>query len=415
MVAPVEMAEAITTFNPDSATVETDVDAQIRIIVLNSAYCTPIYSDFDMDELLAMHIRVPVRSFNENGTWTTKYQNFYIDKKQIATWETDNGGSEITNTRRTQPNPIGEVYVVHIRNYTRGDSLFGQDDIQMAEKLNEEMTDATTNIGQILKYHADPVTLIFGAKSANLQKGPNKIWGNLPKDGKVENLELQGDLEASNKYLAEVKEDLHALMGVPEIAQGTKQAISNTSGVALHTMYLPLIEQAEIKHLMYEPGIIRTLVLAIRWMSHLGILYVRDEDGNRRPVDGRSSNANLTESDYEDMELQTEIVWKSPLPKDRQVEVQIQTAKIEAGLQDRRGALKELGEQDIDKKIEAIERDVEERAELMRKVAPPPNDLPNGGGGAGGQRTGVPATGNEAGNGQTTGDSEAQQGRPREG
>ncbi len=404
MVAPVEMAEAITKFNPESATVETDLSTAIRIVVLNSAYCTPIYSDFDMDELVGMHLRIPVRRFNTNGTWDTKYQNFYIDKQEIRTWETDVGGNTVS-AEETTPNAIGEVYVVHIRNFVNGDSLFGQDDIQIAEKLNEEITDSTTNIGQIIKYHADPVTLIFGAKSGSLQKGPNKIWGNLPKDGDVKNLELQSDLEASNKYRETVTTDLHALMGVPEIAQGTKQAISNTSGVALHTMYLPLIEQSEIKHLMYSPGIVRVLVLTLRWMYHLKKMYLRDDEGNRAPIDGRSNKSKMTEDDYADIQLTTELVWNSPLPKDRLVEAQIEIAKLQAGLQDIPSALKNLGEQNIEQKVKKIEEDAKRRAKIALETSPPPVE--------GNNRTGVPTSGQESGNGQNTSESEEPRGRPR--
>ncbi len=99
-----------------------------------------------------------------------------------------------------------------------------------------------------------PITCIFGAKAKQLEKGPRQIWAGLPSDARVENLRLEGDLTAANTYLDKVKLAIHELSDVPEGSLGGMQAISNTSGVALHLQYQPLVEKTQRKKAQYEPG-----------------------------------------------------------------------------------------------------------------------------------------------------------------
>ena len=73
------------------------------------------------------------------------------------------------------------------------------------------------------------------------------MWGGLPKDAKVENLTMNTDLAASNTYVADIKKSIHEVGCVPENALGDIGAISNTSGVALQIMNMPLVERTNVK------------------------------------------------------------------------------------------------------------------------------------------------------------------------
>ena len=48
----------------------------------------------------------------------------------------------------------------------------------------------------------------------SVKKGANKVWGGLPKDGRVENLELRGDLSASTNYIKDLKQAMHEIGGM---------------------------------------------------------------------------------------------------------------------------------------------------------------------------------------------------------
>lgn len=351
MVAPTAVADAITRYNGTLGDYEVELPAQVKIVVINPAYCTPVYDPFDSETLLAVEISIPMRMLEQNNTWTTRYQHFIITKETITTSVRDHTG-KIVEDGDEVPNPIKQVYVVHVRNYPAADSTYGADDIEDVSALNTALVEAINNIGQILKYHGDPITLVFGAKSSNLKKGPNKIWGNLPKDGRVENLTLESDLEAARNHVGGLRQDLHAMMGVPEIAQGVNQAISNTSGVALHTMYLPLIERAVTKHMIYGPKLIEIIILAIRWLEELNLMYTKDSEGRRRKQDRRK--AKLTEEDYESLRQDGEMHFDLPLPKDRLIEAQIQRTLVEARMQTVRDGLVALGEKNPDRKLKEI-------------------------------------------------------------
>jgi hypothetical protein len=374
MVAPVKRS-VNASINPRTFDMTVDLDAPVRIAVINSSYCIPEYHVFDRDVLLAMNIIVPI---NASGVALTQpfgglseasslqYQWLRITNETVQSWKTDGSGKMTDEKVTTQPNPIGEIFVRHIRNFPFADSLFGMDDVTEVRRLNEEITASITDIGEIIKYHGHPITILKGFKRGNLKKGPNKIWSNIPKDGAVENLELKSDLSASTAHVKELKEDLHALMSVPEIAQGTKQAISNTSGVALQTMYLPLGEKASTKQRIYTPELIEVLILVLKWLNKLDKMEYIDDAGKlvkrdmRRPMD---------ETYYEDIRLNTRLRFPSPLPRDIQAEVVIQSQLLDKFLQTTEGALAALGEEHPADKLADIAKDVAQRRKLQQQLA----------------------------------------------
>lgn len=373
MVAPKAIAnKALAAKAPTTAeSKEKTPGAQIAIVVLPSEYCLPFYDPFDSDMLIAMEVKVPFQVVNAEGKYTTMYQYMKITDETVSYGVLDSDGNVYgisTNERATKlaeiPNPIKSVYCIHVRNFPAGNSIYGSDDVTEVTALNNAYTERLTDIGAIVQYHSAPITCVFGAKAGSLVRGPNKVWGNLPKDGKVENLELKTDLKAANEHLAKIKEGLHELTGVPEIAQGSQQAISNTSGVALHTMYLPLIERADTKQNVYGPGLMEIVVLSLRWCQQLELMSFID------PVSGTVQTVKPIEKPeaWDDLRQNTTIRYPSPLPKDRLIEAQIQTTLLAAKIQSRRQALVALGVKDPDTLLEEIDEDAEAAAELAKKT-----------------------------------------------
>jgi hypothetical protein len=252
-----------------------------------------------------------------------------------------------------------------------------------------------------------------------LVRGPNKVWGNLPKDGKVENLSMDTDLAAANNHLENIKVGLHEITGVPEIAQGSKQAISNTSGVALHTMYLPLLERSATKQSMYTPGLIEVAVLCIKWAQEIGNLSMID------PVTGTvlTPKPITKPEEWEDLRHNTTTNYPSPLPKDRLIEVQVQSSLLTAKLQSRRRAMVALGVKDPETLIEEIKKEDEEAAKQAQALMKASGLTPDGkpveptADSNGNERVDEGTSGINSGAGATQGttrtDSGEQKGRPR--
>lgn len=250
-------------------------------------------------------------------------------------------------------NPLGTIPVVHIRNVPVSGSPWGMSDISDLIPLNREFNEQATNISDIISYHAAPVTIITGAKASNLEKGPKKIWGGLPKDAAVFNLENGVDLQWPLEYLNFLKRCMHEISGVPEQALGQMQPISNTSGVALAILYLPAVQQAKVKHTQYGMGLRRINELALRTLFTYepeALAYNPDSEGII--TDPETQALILDPLDPQVYQVSSE--WPQPLPVDVLVKLNEIQAKMALGLESRRGALRELGEEFVDEKLEEL-------------------------------------------------------------
>ena len=213
----------------------------------------------------------------------------------------------------------------------------GLSDLEDLIPMNVELNLKKSDVSEIIDYHSAPVTVVFGAKVGSLEKGANKIWGGLPKDARVQNLELAGDLVASVSYIESLKSEMHDIGGVPE----TATAISNTSGVALQIVNMPLIERTDMKRLCSIAGIqaINKLILYMGLKENLITVPV-----------------GMTNKDF----YKTEVKFTDNLPKDTLLELQQIQIEMQVGIEDRIGAMKRLGKEDITAYIARINADMKE-------------------------------------------------------
>jgi hypothetical protein len=251
----------------------------------------------------------------------------------------------------SRPNPIGEIPIVHIPNIPVASSPWGLSDIQDIIGLNREYNEKATDVSDIINYHSAPVTVITGAKASQLEKGPKKVWGGLPKDAQVFNLELGAGLEGPLAYLELLKRAMHELTGVPESALGQMQPISNTSGVALSIQYQPLMNRWNLKRTQYGKGLEKVNALIIK---HLFIY--RPEDTVWNPVE----EPPLRDGQVDMLDPQDPTSYRSvahfpePLPLDVLVKLNEIQGKMALGLESKRGALRSLGEEFVDDKLQEL-------------------------------------------------------------
>lgn len=142
------------------------------------------------------------------------------------------------------PNPFGCVNVVNFRNLPLASSNYGTSDIEHVIPLNESYNRVAFSMERIIRYHAEPTTIIKGAKASSLEKGANKVWSGIPIDGDVANLELKGDLAAIREYLKLLRSQILEQASTPEVCvDGSKLPHSNTPGIALELMFKPLLDK----------------------------------------------------------------------------------------------------------------------------------------------------------------------------
>jgi hypothetical protein len=323
---------------------------RVRILPLNSAFAFPEFHPHDRSRLL--------RFKQKYRFWGTSLEG----TRQVFTYTeilTDDIIEEYINDELidSRPNPLGQIPVVHIPNIPVSGSPWGLSDAHDIISINRSYNEIATDVADIINYHAAPVTIITGAKASNLEKGAKKVWGGLPKDAQVFNLEGgAAGLNGAMQYLELLKRSMHEIMNVPETALGQVQPISNTSGVALSIQFQPLMNRWSQKTAQYGKGLERInelVILNLAVKEPEVLTYNPDEDG---PI----KDGQLTQLDPNDpITYITYAHFPPPLPLDKLVLLNELQQKMSMGLESKEGALRQLGEEFPEEKLEEI------RAELI--------------------------------------------------
>ena len=331
-----------------------DHPGRVRILPLNSAFCFPEFHPHDRTRLL--------RFKQKYRFWGTSLEG----TRQVFTYTeilTDDIIEEYINDELidSRPNPLGLVPIVHIPNIPISGSPWGLAEAHDIITLNRAYNEISTDITDIINYHAAPVTVIVGAKASNLEKGAKKVWGGLPKDSQVFNLEGGGNgLNGAMQYIESLKRSMHEIMNVPETALGQVQPISNTSGVALSIQFQPLMNRHRHRVAQYKFGLEQ-----INELIMLNLVVKEPETLMYNPeTDGPIKEGQLTVLDPNDpLTYRSHAHFPPPLPIDKLVMLNELQQKMTMGLESKAGALRQLGEEFPDEKLEEIKNELISDAE----------------------------------------------------
>lgn len=331
-----------------------DHPGRVRIMPLNPAFCFPEFHPHDRGRLL--------RFKQKYRFWGTSLEG----TRQVFTYTeilTDDVIEEYINDELidSRPNPLGIIPVVHIPNIPVSGSPWGLSDAHDIITINRSYNEISTDIADIINYHAAPVTVIVGAKASNLEKGAKKVWGGLPKDAQVFNLEGGGSgIQGALQYLETLKRSMHELMNIPESALGQAQPISNTSGVALAIQFQPLMNRWSQKSAQYGKGLeqVNELVLLTLAIKEPEVFTYNPE------VDGPITEGQASQLDVNDpLTYLTFTHFPPPLPLDKIVLLNELQQKMSMGLESKEGALRALGEPFPNEKLEEIRSELRDEAE----------------------------------------------------
>jgi len=323
---------------------------RVRILPLNPAFAFPEFHPHDRTRLL--------RFKQKYRFWGTSLEG----TRQVFTYTeilTDDVIEEYVNDELidSRPNPLGLIPIVHIPNIPVSGSPWGLADAHDIITINRSYNEISTDIADIINYHAAPVTVIIGAKTSNLEKGAKKVWGGLPKDSQVFNLEggasgIQGALT----YLQTLKTSMHELMNVPETALGQVQPISNTSGVALSIQFQPLMNRWTQKSTQYGKGLEK-----INELIMLNLAIKEPETFTYDPnQDGPLKDGQVTQLDPNDPITYISYAhFPPPLPLDKLVLLNELSQRMSMGLESKEGALRALGEEFPEEKLEEIRKELQ--------------------------------------------------------
>lgn len=331
-------------------------DGRIRIMLMNTSTVFPEFDPHERGKLVKLTVMYVYEALEKTGILgkTKKVKRTFKQvwtKDEVATYEDTNRDPEVI------VNKYGTIPFVCIKNLPLAGRNEGRSDLEDIIPLNTEYNRKSSDVSEIIDYHAAPVTLVFGAKVGNLEKGANKLWGGLSKDARVENLELNGDLGVSRAYIDSLKLSMCEVGGIPETVLGGAQAISNTSGVALQYINLPLIEKTRVKRMETETGLesVNRLIILVSMLEGL-----------------------ITKP--QSIEIR-DFVWNSvdipdTLPKDTLLELQQIQVEMKQGLESRENAMKRLGKENIAELMKIIDEDVKKNACFYGHIDP--NDYLHG-------------------------------------
>ena len=278
---------------------------RVQLTALDPSWCFPFWDAATPGKMSSIMLQFPVYDSNVGKTVTF---SMYVTPDTWTTW------TDAKQTAKSK-NIFGKLNVVHIPNFIRPKSSFGLSDIEDVIPLNEEYNLVSNSVRKIVKYQGEPTTLIFGARASTLERGANKVWSNLPTDARVENLELKTDLKAVRDYLNELKANIQFLSDTPKVVfDSSELSVSNTSGLAMQMMFLPLISKTERRRVAHRKGIqeINRLI----FQAHRDVLGENWVELSDDPKTAEVTNVEYT----------------SLLPKDEQMELDIALKKVAAGV-----------------------------------------------------------------------------------
>lgn len=314
-------------------------EGRIRLMLLPSSVVFPEYDPHDRDNLIRLTIMYTYDKLVQTPILNKARKQKTLFKQ---VWTPDTCVTQDGNDRTETPNKYKVIPFALIKNMTQPGKSGGESDLEDLIPLNIEYNIKSSDVSEIIDYHAAPVTIVYGAKVGNLEKGANKMWGGLSKDARVENLELHGDLSSSTNYIESIKTAMCEVAGVPNSKlTGIQGGISNTSGIALHYMNEPLVDKNNLKKLATEDGLERLNKLIILVALLDGYIFKPTDVSNR---------------DF----YHTEVTLPDNLPKDDMILLQQLQTEINMGIESKRGALKRLGREDIDNKLREIEEESQE-------------------------------------------------------
>lgn len=320
---------------------------RVRLLAINGAFAFPEWAPHDQERLIRFKLKYRFWATSPEGT------------RQVYTYTeilTDDVIEEYVNDQliSQRENPLGEIPVVHCANKPAASSPWGLSDIQNIISLNREYNEKASEVSDIINYHTAPVTVITGAKSSSLERGANKIWGILQPDAKVYNLEGgEEGLPPALEFMETVKRAMHEMTGVPETALGQAQPISNTSGVALAIQFMPLMMGYSLKTNQYGAFWKQVMYFALRTLfleEPETLLFNPETDGL---IEDEETQAPVVDP-QDPVTYDLDIVWPPPLPVDIVIKLNEIMMKMQLGLESKRGALLDLGEQFPDEKRQEL-------------------------------------------------------------
>jgi hypothetical protein len=260
----------------------------------------------------------PARSYPVVETWTERR------------WRVAVAGQEVIDA----PNPYGWIPYVLAANDPVPGSPWGTSDLTDLIDVCRELNRRMTVLSRVLELSGAPIAVLENVDgSEGITVGPGAKW-ELPEGAKAYLLDLLqgGGAETHIAYIDLLYRMLHDLSETPRTAFGDSGR--DLSGAALEVEIQPLVQKVNRKRRMWDGVFARRNAMLLDLMETFGGVAA----GGLR---------------------QTAAIWPPVLPSDRDGAVWNAVSLVASGVQSRRSAMANLGEEDPDAELARIreERD----------------------------------------------------------
>lgn len=249
----------------------------------DAEYVFPEVSPYDAKKIVAYHIATPVAPDTKRGKWTLKVETHIAGQIMyhdyiIAPNATDKFGEpldfkiegtigESTIVATGMPKPL----VVHVPNFSTGDTWEGVDDISELVPLFDELNNRLTQVASILDKHSDPALVVpagtmgedeFGNPVFNIAH--NKVFEiDGQDDAYPKYITWNGQIYESFQEMEKIIDMIFAISEIPSVVLGMGDAgTSGSSGLAIKFMMNSLLAKVNRKRQYYDKAIKEVLNIA---------------------------------------------------------------------------------------------------------------------------------------------------------
>ena len=222
-----------------------------RIIIIDPANIAVGWEPDDIEEIVWYRIQYAAVDPHTGEPVTIRQ----LIERQDRHWRiTDQiaRGAGSWQTTDTTTWPYEWPPIVDCQNLPMPNEFWGLSDLEEdVLQLNKSINFVLSNMARIIRYHAHPKTWGKGFAANQMQIAVDETIVLQSPDAELHNLEMVSDLTSSIALYERLREALHEVTRVPEVATGKLERAGALSGVALQILYQPLIEKTETKRRTY--------------------------------------------------------------------------------------------------------------------------------------------------------------------
>ena len=243
---------------------------QIRLKGFGSEQVFCEWDPLDRDKIIAARIET---YFFPQAEQITGVEASVAMRRHTMTISRDQIVSQVQGeTPVYKQNILGEIPLVHCKNINVPGEYYGRSDVQDLLGPQKDIDEKMTDISNAINYNGTPTLALFGAKAKQLDKDSSTFWAGLPEKAHFEVLRMGlDDVGAANSYIDRSEKTIHKIAGVPVAALGGDMAISNTSGVALNLIFMPLLMKTAAKRALLEPALEKINYFILRIAAVVGL------------------------------------------------------------------------------------------------------------------------------------------------